>query len=147
MSSYKKVGIDRIGDTLSKELATYSADIQMGVRLLVDEKSEELKNAIKKEAPVGRRKKYRKSFRLKVTNETFRFYEKTVYAAKPEYRLTHLLEKTRKKRGQKGGTVQPKVHIAPATEKIHSEFEAGIKKLIKSSEAMGGGDLSGIKRI
>lgn len=48
MSSYKKVGIDRIGDTLSKELATYSADVQMGVRLLVDEKSKELKNAIKK---------------------------------------------------------------------------------------------------
>lgn len=56
MSSYKKVGIDRIGDTLSKELATYSADVQMGVRLLVDEKSKELKNAIKKEAPVGYRK-------------------------------------------------------------------------------------------
>lgn len=147
MSSYKKVGIDRIGDTLSKELATYSADVQMGVRLLVDEKSKELKNAIKKEAPVGRRKKYRKSFRIKITNETFRFYEKTVYSAKPEYRLTHLLEKTRKKRGQKGGTVQPKVHIAPATKKIHGEFEAGIKKLIKSSEAMGGGDLSSIKRI
>ena len=48
MSSYKKVGIDRIGDTLSKELATYSADVQMGVRLLVDEKAEELKNEIKK---------------------------------------------------------------------------------------------------
>lgn len=147
MSSYKKVGIDRIGDTLSKELATYSADIQMGVRLLVDEKSEELKNAIKKEAPVGRRKKYRKSFRVKITNETFRFYEKTVYSAKPEYRLTHLLEKAHKKRGQKGGTVRPRVHIAPATEKIHGEFEARIKKLIKSSESMGGGDLSGIKRI
>ena len=48
MSSYKKVGIDRIGDTLSKELATYSADVQMGVRLLVDEKAEELKKEIKK---------------------------------------------------------------------------------------------------
>jgi hypothetical protein len=147
MSDYKKVGIDRLGDTLSKELSTYSADVQMGVRLLVDEKSEELKNEIKKNAPVGRRKKYRKSFKVKITNETFRFYEKTVYAAKPENRLTHLLEKTRKKRGKKGGTVQPKVHIAPAAEKIHGEFEAGIKKLIKSSEAMGGGDLSGIKRI
>ena len=119
----------------------------MGVRLLVDEKAEELKNEIKKNAPVGKRKKYRKSFKVKITNETFRFYEKTVYSAKPEYRLTHLLEKTRKKRGKKGGTVQPKVHITPATEKIHNEFEAGIKKLIKSSEAFGGGDLSGIKRI
>lgn len=147
MSNYQKVGIDRLGNALSKELSTYSADIQMGVRLLVDEKAEELKNEIKKNAPVGKRKKYRKSFRINVTNETFRFYEKTVYAAKPEYRLTHLLEKTRKKRGQKGGTVQPKVHIAPATEKIHGEFETGIKKLIKSSEAFGGGDLSGIKRI
>ena len=103
MSDYKKVGIDRLGDTLSKELSTYSADVQMGVRLLVDEKSEELKNEIKKNAPVGRRKKYRKSFKVKITNETFRFYEKTVYAAKPEYRLTHLLEKTRRKRGKKGG--------------------------------------------
>lgn len=147
MSSYKKIGIDRLGDTLSKELSTYSADVQMGVRTLVDEKSEELKNVIKKEAPVGYRKKYRKSFRIKITNETFRFYEKTVYAEKPEYRLTHLLEKTRKKRGKKGGTIQPKMHIAPATKKIHEEFESGIKKLIKSSEAMGGGDLSGIKRI
>ena len=147
MSDYKKVGIDRLGDSLSKELSTYSADVQMGVRLLVDEKSEELKNEIKKNAPVGSRKKYRKSFRVKITNEAFRFYEKTVYAAKPEYRLTHLHEKTHKKRGQKGGTVQPKVHIALATEKIHGEFEAGIKKLINSSEAMGGGDLSRIKRI
>lgn len=147
MSSYKKIGIDRIGDTLSRELATYSADVQMGVRLLVDEKAEGLKNTIKKEAPVGRRKKYRKSFRVKNTNETFRFYEKTVYAAKPEYRLTHLLEKARKKRGKKGGTIQPKMHIGPATEKIHAEFESGIKKLIKSSESMGGGDMSGITRI
>ena len=147
MSSYKKIGIDRLGDALSKELATYSADIQMGVRLLVDEKAEELKNEIKKNAPVGHRKKYRKSFRVKTTNETFRYYEKTVYAKKPEYRLTHLLEKSRKKRGGKGGTIRPKVHIAPATEKIHGEFEAGIKRLIKSSEAMGGGDLSGVKRI
>ena len=73
MSDYKKVGIDRLGDTLSKELSTYSADVQMGVRLLVDEKSEELKNEIKKNAPVGRRKKYRKSFKVKITNETFRF--------------------------------------------------------------------------
>lgn len=57
MSSYKKVGIDRIGDTLSKELATYSADIQMGVRLLVDEKAEELKNAIKKKCTCRQKKK------------------------------------------------------------------------------------------
>ena len=48
MSNYQKVGIDRLGDTLSKELSTYSADVQMGVRLLVDEKAEELKNEIKK---------------------------------------------------------------------------------------------------
>lgn len=147
MSDYKKVGIDRLGDTLSKELSTYSADVQMGVRLLTDQKTEELKNEIKKNAPEGRRKKYRKSFRIKVTNETFRFYEKTVYSAKPEYRLTHLLEKAHKKRGKKGGTVQPKVHFATATEKIHHEYEEGIKKLIKSSESMGGGDLSSIKRI
>lgn len=110
-------------------------------------KPKNLKTQSKKKHLSAEEKKYRKSFRVKITNETFRFYEKTVYAEKPEYRLTHLLEKARKKRGKKGGTIQPKMHIAPATEKIHNEFEAGIKKLIKSSEAMGGGDLSGIKRI
>lgn len=147
MSSYKKIGIDRIGDTLSKELATYSADVQIGIRLLVDEKAKELKDEIKKNAPVGKRRKYRKSIKLKITNETFRYYEKTVYSAKPEYRLTHLLEKKHKKRGKKGGTVQPQVHISPAREKIHREFESGVKKLIQSSESMGGGDMSGITRI
>lgn len=65
MSNYKKVGIDRLGDALSKELSTYSADVQMGVRLLVDEKAEELKNEIKKNAPVGRRKNIANRLELK----------------------------------------------------------------------------------
>jgi len=33
----------------------------------------------------------------------------------------------------------PKVHIAPASEQIHKEFENEVKKLILSSKAMGGG--------
>lgn len=137
MSDYKKCGIDRIGDTISRELSSYTADIQMGIKTLVDKKSNELRDAVKKAAPVGKRKKYRKAIKVKTTNEMFTFYERTVYASKPEYRLTHLLEKPHA--SKKGGTVMPQAHFAPASEKIHREFEEEVKKLIRSSEAMGGG--------
>lgn len=135
--SNKKCGIDRIGETISREVAGYTADIQMGVIQLVDTKADELKEAIKKAAPVGKRKKYHRSFKVKVTNELNAYYEKTVFASGKEYRLTHLLEKPHASR--KGGTVMPKVHIAPASEQIHKEFENEVKKLILSSKAMGGG--------
>lgn len=52
----QKCGIDRIGETISREVAGYTADIQMGVIHLVDTKADELKEAIKKAAPVGKRK-------------------------------------------------------------------------------------------
>lgn len=146
MSGYRKVGIDRIGDTISRELSTWTADIQMGVAQLVDKKADELKNEIKKRAPehsykIKNRKKgkYKKSFRVKVTNEKFTYYEKTVFASGNEYRLTHLLEKPHQKKN-KSGTVNPKVHIAPATEKIKKEFETEVKNLISSSVRNGGGE-------
>ncbi len=146
MSGYRKVGIDRIGDTISRELSTWTADIQMGVAQLVDQKADKLKNEIKKRAPehsykIKNRKKgkYKKSFRVKVTNEKFTYYEKTVFASGNEYRLTHLLEKPHLKKNRRG-MVNPKVHIAPATKKIRKEFEAGVEEIIKSSVRNGGGE-------
>lgn len=48
-----------------------------------------------------------------------------VYADKPEYALTHLLEKGHQKRG--GGRTKAIVHIAPAEEETVDELEKELR--------------------
>lgn len=113
---------------------------------ITNQKAEELKTAIKNNSPVSwkktkRRGKYKRSWKIKTTKNTFSEYEKTVYSGGSEYRLTHLLENGHKiiKNGKSVGTSPSKMHIAPVAEKIKSEYYSEIKSLIKSSQAGGGG--------
>lgn len=150
--SRKSIEPKRLGETVNKELQLYTADVQYGVCLLVDEKANKLFKLIKENAPTdirtkGRKKgrtknKYKRSWRIKVTTDDFSYYEKTVYASGEEYRLTHLLEKGHAKRN--GGRVEPKVHIAPARDQIEREYIKGVESLLKQSQKNGGGYKSAI---
>ena len=133
-----KIKVTDLESNINKQLQLWTADVQEGVCNLVDEKAEKLKNLIQDNAPVGRRKgKYKKSWRVKVMTDNFSRYEKVVYSAGKEYRLTHLLEKGHAKKG--GGRVAPRVHIAPARDQIEKEYISGVESLIKSSQRNGGG--------
>lgn len=138
--SYKKTGVYTFGETVNKELQNWSAGIVVGVCDLIDKKAEKLKKLIQENAPVGYRKgKYKKSWRIKTTDDKFSKYEKTVYSSGNEYRLTHLLEKGHAKKG--GGRVAPRVHIAPARNQIEKEYIAEVQKLIQTVQSKGGGHL------
>lgn len=138
MSNKNSVDAGSLAENVNKELQLWTADIQQGVCLLVDQKAEKLKKLIQENAPVGQRKgKYKKSWRIKLTTNNFSQYEKTVYASGGEYRLTHLLEKPHASRN--GGRVVPKVHIAPAKERIEQEYIRDVENLIKNSQSAGGG--------
>lgn len=59
------------------------------------------------------------------TGETKRKHTMVVHAEKPEYALTHLLEKGHQKRG--GGRTKAIVHIAPAEEAAVDELEKELR--------------------
>jgi len=145
MSKYKKTGIQGFQTALVDQLQFWSADIQQGVCALIDEKAEKLKDLIQENAPVRKRKKikkrgkgkYKRSWKVKITSDTFSYYEATVHASGNEYRLTHLLEKPHASRN--GGRVPARVHIKPARDQIEKEYLEGVKKIVKQSQSAGGG--------
>lgn len=145
MGNYK-INSSELGTAIGDVLSSWSLDVQYGVMYITNEKAEKLKVAIKNNSPVSwkktkRRGKYKRSWRIKTTKNTFSEYEKTIYAGGSEYRLTHLLENGHKitKKGKTVGKSPPKIHIAPVAEKIKSEYYSEIKSLIKSSQSAGGG--------
>ena len=143
--SDNKIKVTDLESNINKQLQLWTADVQEGVCKLVDEKADKLKNLIQENAPARYKKKikkrrkgkYKRSWKVKVITDNFSRYEKVVHASGDEYRLTHLLEKGHAKKG--GGRVAPRVHIAPARDRIEKEYISGIESLIKSSQRNGGG--------
>lgn len=122
------------------ELNNWTADIQQEVRKLTDIKAKELQRIYKKESP-RRTGAYAQSWRIKTTEDSAFRYERTVYSAKPHYRLTHLLENGHDlvRNGRVVGHVRPRTHLAPYAELIQLEFESDIEKIIQTSSKAGGG--------
>lgn len=137
-----KVKSDEVGSAVSNILYQFTVDIQAGVRNLTDEKAEKLKKLIQEGAPVNKRKSkrrgtYKRSWKVKVEEDSFSTYEKKICSPR-EYRLTHLLEKGHKApRGGKHVEAQP--HIKPAADKIEVEYVKGIEKIVQTSKQYGGG--------
>ena len=137
-----KVKSNEVGSAVGDLLYQYSADIQYDVIKETDEAADKLLKLIKNQAPVDwrkvkRRGKYKRSWKVKTTQNTFAVYEKTVYASGKEYRLTHLLEFGHKTRS--GGRTKPQSHIKPAADRITSEYVKEIKEIVRRSARQGGG--------
>lgn len=136
-----KVKSNEVGSAVGSILDQYTVDIQAGVRELTDEYADKLKEQIKKGSPVDwrrvkRRGKYKRSWKVKTTKDTFAVYERTVHSHK-EYRLTHLLEFGHKTR--KGTMTRAQAHIAPAAENIKRDYVKSISDIVRQSKHYGGG--------
>ena len=125
-----KIEIGDLAGSITKELARYSN--------IVDEKLEESAEKIAKKT-VEKLKtsgdyedltgKYRKSFRVKDTS-AHKMVMKTVHAAAPHYRLTHLLEHGHAVRGGTGRT-RAFPHWKPAEEEAKDEYEKELTNQIE----------------
>lgn len=104
-------------ETVQAYLAKYSAGATEVLEEAIKEVSKESVKKLKSTSP-KRKGKYGKSWAQQV--ETGRLkVGAVVYAKKPEYRLTHLLEKGHAKRG--GGRVDARVHIEPVNDWAQEE--------------------------
>ena len=121
----------KIGDlakAVMKELDDYGVAVGLEVEKVSKEVAEDTAKILNKTSPklTG---DYAASWTYG-TGETKRTkHTMVVHADKPEYALTHLLEKGHQKRG--GGRTKAIVHIAPAEEsgirQLEEEIERGIR--------------------
>lgn len=133
---------NEVGSAVGDLLYQFTADVQYEVIKLTDETADKLLKLIKNQAPVDwrkvkRRGKYKRSWKIKTTKDTFSVYERTVYADDGEYRLTHLLEFGHKTHS--GSMTKAQIHIKPAADRMKDEYVKEIKEIVRRSARQGGG--------
>ena len=114
-------------------LNDYCKDIQDGIEEETIRLAKQGVSELKATSPKNKKKtrhqgKYAKGWRVK-TEKSFGHINCTIHNA-TDYQLTHLLEKEHLTRN--GGKTKAIVHIAPVEEKIVSEYQRNVEKVIKN---------------
>lgn len=124
-----KIVIGELSKETVNAVEDFSEKIREDMEVVADRKAKDLVTELKKNSPVGKRKKYRKSWRVKQTSDksSLKGFEFTVYNT--EASLTHLLEFGHASRN--GGRVEAREHIYPARNKIAAEYIDEVQKMIK----------------
>lgn len=108
-----------------KELDGYGVEAGLEIEKIVDEVAEEAAKDLQREAPrlTG---DYAEAWTYSLGDTKRTRYSKVVYAEKPQYAVSHLLEKGHQKRN--GGRVEPRVHIEPVEKAAVKKLEREIRK-------------------
>jgi len=124
---------DEFADILERELVLYSNEITNGLKKDVDIVSKEVNEEIKKHITFKQHTgKYVKAFRIKKSYYENKFNKKNVwYVAKPQYRLTHLLENGHAL--AQGGRTKAYPHIKYGEELAKRRMEELAKETIKNA--------------
>lgn len=117
---------DGLAAEISKALADYTKEVTEAIEKETEKSGKELLEEVRKNAPV-RTGKYKKGFRIKKENKKGEVNRIVYNAAKPG--LVHLLELGHAKRG--GGRVAGIPHMAPALEKVETQYLKNIQKIIE----------------
>lgn len=127
----KRIDIDKMSLEVVRMLNAYQ-DVTIDIMTrAVKETAKETVQELNLTSPEGATGDYKKSWAYKRdrTLKGSRRFDMVVYSKKPDYRLTHLLEKGHAK--VNGGRVQGKPHIAPAEKNAIARLETKIKRYIR----------------
>lgn len=115
---------------LSEILGDYEKDLTEQLNELTETTSDALKRKLGQTAPVGYRKKLKKSFRVskeKGSGIAYRNVKAIVYST--EYRLLHLVENGHVKKN--GGRTRASHFVAKAVDEIIPKYEKGAEEVVK----------------
>lgn len=119
-----------IGAAIMKELGTYSNELAESVNKTSKKYANKLRRELEETSP-EKTGDYKKGWKVKQVYKSHTLSQYVVHNA-TDYQLTHLLEFGH---AIKGGTqrVKPIPHIAPAEEKVVSEFMNEVEKAVKEA--------------
>lgn len=120
-----KVKLGKLAKQVMKELDGYGVEVGLEIEKIVDEVAEEAAKDLRREAPrlTG---DYAEAWTYSTGDTKRTRYSKVIHAEKPQYAVSHLLEKGHQKRN--GGRVEPQVHIEPVKQAAVKKLESEIRK-------------------
>lgn len=121
------VKVKNMTKALMKELGDYGIVVGLKVDDAIEKTARKTAEHIEKSAP-ERTGDYAASWTHGKRKTGRDKHETVVYARKPEFRLTHLLEKGHKLLN--GGRTKAYPHIAPAEKKAAEELEKELRRLL-----------------
>ena len=121
------VDIKDLATEIAAGLTEYDQNVADEIKTIVDDVAQEGVDELKQSSPklTG---SYRRGWRKKQTYADTRTKRNTVFN-KTDYQLTHLLEYGHASRN--GGRVNPRVHIKPVEEKMVTELQERIEKVVQ----------------
>ena len=122
--------IGKLTEAITEELTIYNNNVIDGIKKEAKKSMDRLVKQTKATAPVGKRKRYKKSIKSKKTKETDRAVSYTWYVDGPDYRLSHLLENGHATRN--GGRTKGTHFIKNASEPILKEYVENVEEAIKN---------------
>lgn len=135
--SRKLVKVNDLDVELKAILDGYSNQVRVGVDMLSEETVKRIADETKRTAPVGYRKKFRRSVTSGNISKTRYTTAWAWYVKPPDHRLTHLLVHGHAKKG--GGRTKANPFLANAVAAAVEWFEEKLEALLKNAEKIGGG--------
>lgn len=129
-SDRRNVRIEALSDAITQDLMLYSDRVMVAVQAAGEKAVKDLVEKTKATAPVGHRKKFRRSITYSVKNKNRRNTTYVWHVKAPDYRLTHLLAKGHATKN--GGRTRPDPFLKNAVAEVLPQFEKDVEEAIKN---------------
>lgn len=126
----RNVQIEALGEAITQDLAFYSNNVHRAVQAAGEKAVKDLVKKTKATAPIGHRKKFRRSITHSVKNKNQRNTTYVWHVKAPDYRLTHLL--VHGHATKEGGRTRPDPFLKNALAEVLPQFEKDVEEAIKN---------------